>query len=84
MHNYFCQYIFHTEQQQLLAENEKLASDKADLLKRIQCYEDDLKTANECEKRYSYNSYTYLMLSNCFSVDNEGKGYCRYDVWKIS
>ena len=37
------------ERQQLVADNERLTSDKADLLTRLQCCEEDLKTANECE-----------------------------------
>ena len=32
-----------------MADIERLTSDKADLLTRLQCYEEDLKTANECE-----------------------------------
>ena len=35
--------------QQLEADIERLTSDKADLLTRLQCFEKDLKTANECE-----------------------------------
>ena len=41
--------IYITEQQQLEADIERLTSDKADLLTRLQCCEEDLKTANECE-----------------------------------
>ena len=37
------------EQQQLVEDIERLTSDKADLRTRLQCYEEDLKTANECE-----------------------------------
>ena len=32
-----------------MAENEKLTNNKADLLNKLQCYEEDLKTVNECE-----------------------------------
>ena len=32
-----------------MADIERLTSDKADLLTRLQSYEEDLKTANECE-----------------------------------
>ena len=41
--------IFVVEQQQLVADIERLTSDKADLLTRLQCYEEDLKAANDCE-----------------------------------
>ena len=37
------------ERQQFEADIERLTSDKADLLTRLQCCEEDLKTANECE-----------------------------------
>ena len=43
---YHCHCI---ERQQLVADIERLTSDKADLLTRLQCYEEDLKTTNECE-----------------------------------
>ena len=49
---------FYIEQQKLMAENERLKNEKADLLNRLQCYEEDLKRVNECEKLY------YLCLSN--------------------
>ena len=32
-----------------MADNERLTSDKADLLTRLRCCEDDLKTVTECE-----------------------------------
>ena len=32
-----------------MADIERLASEKADLFARLQCCEEDLKTANECE-----------------------------------
>ena len=32
-----------------MADIERLTSDKADLLTRLQCCEEDLRTANECE-----------------------------------
>ena len=32
-----------------MADIKRLTSDKADLLTRLQCCEEDLKTANECE-----------------------------------
>ena len=41
--------LFCIEQQQLAADIKRLTSDKADLLTKLQCYEDELKTANECE-----------------------------------
>ena len=41
---------FCVERQQLVADIERLSSDKADLLIRLQCCEEVLKTANECEK----------------------------------
>ena len=37
------------EQHQFVSDIERLTSDKADLLTRLQCCEEDLKTANECE-----------------------------------
>ena len=42
-----CYYCI--ERQQLVADIEGLTSDKADLLTRLQCCEEDLQTANECE-----------------------------------
>ena len=36
--------------QQLETDNERLTSDKTDLIFRLQCYEEDLKAANECKK----------------------------------
>ena len=38
------------ERQQLVADIERLTSDKADLLTRLRFCEEDLKTASECEK----------------------------------
>ena len=46
-----------------MADNERLTSDKADLLIRLQSCEEDLKTANECE---NYCTVVEPML-------NEGK-----------
>ena len=43
----FCYCI---EQQQLVSDIERLTSDKADLLTRLECYEEEVKTTNECEK----------------------------------
>ena len=37
------------ERQQLVVDSERLTSDRADLLTRLHCCEEDLKTANECE-----------------------------------
>ena len=39
----------HTQAKQLEADIERLTSDKADLVTRLQCCEEDLKAANECE-----------------------------------
>ena len=45
--------------QQLETDNERLTSDKTDLLFRLQCYEEDLKAANECKKLgISNNTFT--------------------------
>ena len=45
--------------QQLETDNERLTSDKTDLLFRLQCYEEDLKAANECKKLgISSNTFT--------------------------
>lgn len=49
--------LIHIERQQLGADIEKLTSDKADLLNRLECCEKDLKLANECK--------------NCIAVDKE-------------
>ena len=42
-----CCYVI--ERQQIVADIERLTSDKADLLTRLQRCEEDLKAANECE-----------------------------------
>ena len=54
VHNIITQYVctgcyYCIERQQSIADIERLTSDKADLLRRLQCCEEDLKTANECE-----------------------------------
>ena len=41
------------ERQQLEADIERLTSDKADLLTRLQCCEEDLKIATTCESHYN-------------------------------
>ena len=46
-HSTGCYYCI--ERQQLVADIERLTSDKADLLTRLQCCEKDLKTSDECE-----------------------------------
>ena len=43
-------------QQQLEADIERLTSDKVDLLTKLRCCEEDLKTANECECLYMLNT----------------------------
>ena len=46
----FCSLKMYVEQQQqLVVDIERLRSDKADLLTRLQCCEEEFKTANECE-----------------------------------
>ena len=65
------------ERQQLVADNERLTSDKADLLTRLQCCEEDLKTANECEKCEIILSFKLIDLH--FSIENERESYFRYD-----
>ena len=44
---HYCCYCI--ERQQIVADIERLTSDKTDLLTRLQCCEEDLKTASECE-----------------------------------
>ena len=61
--------ILYIEQQQFVADVERLTSDKADLLTRLQCCEEDLKTANECE---NCNFISYVVECLHFSIDNEG------------
>ena len=71
-----CSLKMYVEQeQQLVAEIERLSSDKADLLTRLQCYEEELKTANECE------NFVMIIFFNrlSFSVENERESYFRYD-----
>ena len=67
------------ERQQLVADNERLTSDKADLLTRLQCCEEDLKTANECENWVMCVRLSAYWECLYFSIDNEGEGYFRYD-----
>ena len=62
--------------QQLETDIERLTSDRADLLLRIQCYEKDLKAANEC-KNWVFQITNTIYYQ--FSVDNEGESYFRYD-----
>ena len=50
------------ERQQFVADIERLTSDKTDLHIRLQCYEEDLKAANECNFKCNY----YLKLI-CFT-----------------
>ena len=72
----FCSLKMYVEQQQqLVVDIEKLRSDKADLLTRLQCYEEELKTANECENFV----IIILNLRLSFSIENEGESYFRYD-----
>ena len=73
-HSTGCCYCI--ERQQFVADIERLTSDKADLLTRLQCCEEDLKTANECE---NCMSTTVLWITFHFSIENEGKSYFRYD-----
>ena len=58
------------EQQQLVTENKRLTSDKEDLIARLQCCEEDLKTANECES-YSHYFYEYAMYFYLVSMMRE-------------
>ena len=48
-----------------MADIERLSSDKADLLTRLQRYEEDLKTANECEicVNYGCSSINTVLIS---------------------
>ena len=48
-HNDLCNDCQLIERRQLMVDIERLASEKADLFARLQCCEEDLKTANECE-----------------------------------
>ena len=59
---YFFNYL---ARQQFEADIERLTSDKAVLQKRLQCYEEDLKTANECENYVIITSLLELMLKHC-------------------
>ena len=68
-------FVTVTEQQQFVADIERLTSDKADLLTRLQCCEEDLKTANECEN--CDNNFQIDRLH--FSIENERESYFRYD-----
>ena len=55
---------------------ERLTSDKADLLTRLQCFEEDLKIANECENcEFLHNSELFHFTS----IENEGESYFKYD-----
>ena len=44
------------EQQQVLADVERLTSDQADLVTRLKCYEEDLRGAYECKYSYKLRS----------------------------
>ena len=44
-----------------MADIERLTSDKADLTDRLQCFEEDLKTANECENLLCGMSIIFLI-----------------------
>ena len=44
-----CIFCYCIVRQQLETDNERLTSDKTDLLSRLQCYEEDIKTANKCK-----------------------------------
>ena len=56
---------------------ERLASDKVDLLSRLQCCEEDLKIANECE------NYSLVVIHNLvdelISVSDERESSIWYD-----
>ena len=64
------------ERQQLVADIERLTSDKADLFTRLQCYEEELKSANEC-KNFAKSIYFYCLLCH-FSIDIERENHFRY------
>ena len=61
-----------------MADIERLTSDKADLLNRLHCFEEDLKTANECEITVYSNNYCGLLKFR-FSIDTKRESYFRYD-----
>ena len=60
-----------------MADIERLTSDKADLLTSLQCYEEDLKTANECEKQNNQLNKDNHFQFQC-SVNNERESYLRH------
>ena len=45
-----------------MADIERLTSDKADLLTRLHCYEEDLKIANECENYEMFDTVEYFQF----------------------
>ena len=47
-----------------MADIERLTSDKEDLLTKLQCYEEDLKRANECKlvSVYMFNAVVSLLV----------------------
>ena len=60
-HTVFTGCCYCIERQQLETDIERLTSDKADLLTRLQCCEEDLKTVNECEI-YVIRFFSILIL----------------------
>ena len=50
------------ERQQLETDIVRLTNDKADLLTRLQCCEEDLKRANECESMHMFNVVECLLM----------------------
>ena len=70
-------YIFQPEadvERQMLVERiDQLTSDKEGLLTRLECCEDELKTASECEDSLSMSTSSSFVIFN-ISVDNERQG----------
>ena len=60
-----------------MADIERLTSENNDLLTRLKCCEEDLKTANECE------NYSLVLIHNLvdelISVYDERESYIWYD-----
>ena len=77
----YCKHMYSTgccyciERQQLVADNERLTSDKADLLTRLHCCEEELKIANECEIMCT----AILWITFHFSIKTKRESYFRYD-----
>ena len=76
-YEYNVQYIIVAEREQFVADIERLTSDKEDLLTRLKCCEEELKTANECE------NFSLVLIHNLvdelISVYDERENSVWYD-----